>query len=198
MTLSRTIAYCCVLIAGGWWTSTAISQAVHDQSVGEESYPAAPRGKPDWRYRYYQGRWWYWLPSNAWAYHNGQRWVPYSRRVVRRPAEPLQANGNRIASNRRYTETDAMGRWPNINNGSGVTASPQPGGAKVGGGSLPPRGRWPRIDNGSGVDAAPEPGGAPPGPNTGLPPRGRWPRIDNGSGVDASPEPGGAAFTERP
>ena len=33
---------------------------------------------PDWRYRYYSGRWWYWLPSNQWAVWNGETWMPYA------------------------------------------------------------------------------------------------------------------------
>lgn len=30
-----------------------------------------------WRYRYHQGRWWYWRPSNSWAVYEQNRWVPY-------------------------------------------------------------------------------------------------------------------------
>jgi hypothetical protein len=116
---------------------------------------------------------------------------------VRRPSEPLQANGNAVASESRYQYTESTGRWPNINNGSGVDAAPTPGGAPVGRDDrLPDRGRWPRIDNGSGVNASPTPGGAPYKPNRNLPPSGRWPRGNNGSSANASPEPGGAAFID--
>lgn len=27
-----------------------------------------------WRYKYHNGRWWYWLPSNRWAVYDGDRW----------------------------------------------------------------------------------------------------------------------------
>lgn len=34
-------------------------------------------GNPSWRYRYYQGRWWYWRPSKSWAVYDQGRWVSY-------------------------------------------------------------------------------------------------------------------------
>lgn len=37
-----------------------------------------------WRYRYYQGRWWYWRPSNSWAVYDQDRWVPYQARAPAR------------------------------------------------------------------------------------------------------------------
>lgn len=189
MSVSRSIlrcfAFCAAMVA-------AVPTIAHCRSPVETDAPAAQRAKADWRYRYHRGRWWYWLPSNSWAYYNGNRWVAYE--TVRRANEP-QANGNPIGSNGRYQYTESTGRWPNSNNGSGVDAAPVPGGAPAGrSGSLPPHGRWPRGDNGSGVDAAPTPGGSPYKADRNLPPRGRWPRGDNGSGVDAAPEPGGAAF----
>lgn len=32
------------------------------------------RNREDWRYRWYNGRWWYWHPSNRWMYWSGNRW----------------------------------------------------------------------------------------------------------------------------
>jgi hypothetical protein len=29
---------------------------------------------PHWRYRYHNGRWWYWTPNNYWMYYGGGRW----------------------------------------------------------------------------------------------------------------------------
>ena len=36
------------------------------------------RSDANWRYRYFQGRWWYWLPSNGWSYWDGTRWLRYA------------------------------------------------------------------------------------------------------------------------
>lgn len=37
-----------------------------------------------WRYRYHQGRWWYWRPSNSWAVYEQNRWVSYQARGAAR------------------------------------------------------------------------------------------------------------------
>src|ERR1051325_7180905 len=36
-----------------------------------------PVRNDQWRYRYYRGRWWYWLPSQRWVIWTGYAWVPY-------------------------------------------------------------------------------------------------------------------------
>src|SRR5262245_7193575 len=45
----------------------------------------APRSAEDqtWRYRWHDGRWWYWLPSERWVYWDGSRWnePPAARRL---------------------------------------------------------------------------------------------------------------------
>ena len=37
-------------------------------------YSNAPNG----RYRWHNGHWWYWLPSNQWAFWNGASWIVYA------------------------------------------------------------------------------------------------------------------------
>jgi hypothetical protein len=32
------------------------------------------RQNDDWRYQYFNGRWWYWRPNNSWAFWNGSQW----------------------------------------------------------------------------------------------------------------------------
>jgi hypothetical protein len=51
----------------------------HVLSWGQVS-PIAPAGKPDnhWRYRLYNGRWWYWASDDSWSFFNGDTWVPYT------------------------------------------------------------------------------------------------------------------------
>lgn len=41
------------------------------------------QGGDKWRFRYYQGRWWYWMPSNEWSYWDGARWRNYAAAVER-------------------------------------------------------------------------------------------------------------------
>ncbi len=39
---------------------------------------SAPKySSPNWRYRWFEGRWWYWLPQNKWVYWSGSNWKPY-------------------------------------------------------------------------------------------------------------------------
>jgi hypothetical protein len=39
-----------------------------------------PTGRPEnaWRYRLYNGRWWYWSKDKTWEYFTGDVWVPYT------------------------------------------------------------------------------------------------------------------------
>jgi hypothetical protein len=38
----------------------------------------------NWRYRFYNGQWWYWMPANYWMYYSGNAWVPYNAVTYRR------------------------------------------------------------------------------------------------------------------
>ncbi|MHB1036195.1 MAG: hypothetical protein ACYC35_16000 [Pirellulales bacterium] len=41
--------------------------------------PVLPRvDDVSWRYRWYDGRWWYWQPSNRWVYWWNGQWVRYA------------------------------------------------------------------------------------------------------------------------
>ncbi len=46
--------------------------------------PAAKRDDQTWRYRWHDGRWWYWLPSERWVYWDGRGWIDYDRPAGRR------------------------------------------------------------------------------------------------------------------
>lgn len=43
-----------------------------------------PHGRPEnrWRYQFHRGTWWYRTAENAWAYWNGDLWVPYTDQPV--------------------------------------------------------------------------------------------------------------------
>jgi hypothetical protein len=34
-----------------------------------------PRGSDAWRYRYFNGRWWYWKPNRTWVYWQLGQWL---------------------------------------------------------------------------------------------------------------------------
>ena len=186
-------------IAGLWVVFTlacaparAIAQHVRDRaSTAKESSSATDKSKSiSWRYRYHNGRWWYWLPSNSWAVYDNGRWTAYDATAYRRSSRSIDRYQGV------WQESDDNLRWPRGENGSSPYASSKPGGAAFAPrdrGGLPPPGRWPRGNNGSNPYSSPEPGGAASRPNYNLPPLGRWPRINNGSDPYASPEPGGAA-----
>ena len=38
---------------------------------------AAYAPAPDWRYRFYRGEWWYWMPANFWMYFRNGNWITY-------------------------------------------------------------------------------------------------------------------------
>jgi hypothetical protein len=46
----------------------------------------APRDGQSWRYRFHDGRWWYWLPSERWVYWQDGRWIEYAPSAGREPA----------------------------------------------------------------------------------------------------------------
>jgi len=32
----------------------------------------------NWRYKFHNGHWWYWMPNNTWVFWNGSSWTAYS------------------------------------------------------------------------------------------------------------------------
>ena len=38
------------------------------------SQRASTHGDNGWRYRYFNGRWWYWQPNSTWAFWDGSQW----------------------------------------------------------------------------------------------------------------------------
>jgi len=46
--------------------------------TGTSSFkPVAFARAPDWRYRFYRGEWWYWMPANYWTYYRNGNWLTY-------------------------------------------------------------------------------------------------------------------------
>jgi len=153
MCLERKTIVAWVLCAAACWATAATAQTT---SRATKAGAVASKTAEDvkWRYKYHNGRWWYWLPTNSWAcYDNGnQRWIAYNANASRsRYSSGFRGSGQ--------SERDL--RWPNGNNGSSPYASPQPGGAARRHSAAPRNdGRWPNGNNGSSPYASPQPGGA--------------------------------------
>lgn len=74
----RLLSIFSVLVAILWAVQTAPGRA--EPPSGDRS-PAAiesgdgkSRAADAWRYKHFNGRWWYWLPSDRWAVYENDRW----------------------------------------------------------------------------------------------------------------------------
>jgi hypothetical protein len=65
-----------ILMACGAW-SVSPAWAAQPDNVKEDSAARADGGNRNdaWRFKFHQGRWWYWLPSNHWAVYENGRWL---------------------------------------------------------------------------------------------------------------------------
>jgi hypothetical protein len=54
----------------------ASAPAAGQQAPQAEAKPvdAKPVDTEGWRYRFHDGRWWYWLPTQQWVYWDGSKW----------------------------------------------------------------------------------------------------------------------------
>ena len=43
--------------------------------------PASSTRADAWRYRYWNGRWWFWQPTDSWLYWDRTRWQPFAPRL---------------------------------------------------------------------------------------------------------------------
>jgi hypothetical protein len=70
-----------LIVALGACQSSIIAAEKPQLAAGAKSSNAAPaRSEGDaWRYKYYEGRWWYWMPSNSWAWYDGRRWIAFEK-----------------------------------------------------------------------------------------------------------------------
>jgi len=94
-------------------------------------------GADRWRYKYYNGQWWYWVPSNRWMIYTDGHWVDYDRKTYRRPLAYDRGydryDGRRYSSgyrgeefrDRDYRDRDYRDRDNrNDDRGSGIYISP--------------------------------------------------------------------------
>lgn len=155
-----------VLSLTACWSAGSVAQELTNPSTSiVESAAAAPAAQGEvWRYKYHQGRWWYWLPSNSWVYWQNSQWVQhdadgYARTFATRDsARPYQSGYRGVE------ELTADRHWPYGANGSDTTASSQPGGAafhaRRSSASTTSGEYFPHGDNGSDTTASSQAGSA--------------------------------------
>jgi hypothetical protein len=56
----------------------------------ERGLPLGGQPENRWRYRYTNGRWWYWTRENRWSYFDGRQWIAAhgSSGLFARPVDP--------------------------------------------------------------------------------------------------------------
>jgi len=100
-----------VSLVGFAWAGSAWAQVVTPEppqpGIPADSAPAvvprdagAAASGEDWRFRWHQNRWWYWLPSEQWVYWDGDHWEDFSAPpqmpAVRAPASALIIPGSTV------------------------------------------------------------------------------------------------------
>jgi hypothetical protein len=72
--------------------------------------------KPDWHYRWHEGRWWYSMPDSKWVYWNGSTWVPFEQssrvRTVSEAKSASTDNGNAETTTAAKTAEPAYSSGP--------------------------------------------------------------------------------------
>ncbi len=66
------------------WNQNMKSQQTFD-SKKHPDFMSGSGTHDNWRYRWNNGRWWFWAPDNRWAWYDDGRWSYDNRYVVNRP-----------------------------------------------------------------------------------------------------------------
>jgi hypothetical protein len=45
---------------------------------GRQNQRGARNDPNDWRFSFYNGEWWYWMPNNSWMFYRDNKWSPYT------------------------------------------------------------------------------------------------------------------------
>ncbi len=53
----------------------------------------------DWRFRFHNNHWWYWMPNNSWSFYHGTQWFPYDAKTYSNYYPLTPANPNVAADN---------------------------------------------------------------------------------------------------
>ena len=70
--------------------NTAVGRTAPNVPAGPMAGPAADK----WRYRWYDGHWWYWTPQNRWMWYSDDgHWVAFDASPTTPPAAPQSGAG---------------------------------------------------------------------------------------------------------
>ena len=73
----KVIVTAIVMCFGVWSASAALAaepETVKSDATAKDGGDGASPNDT-WRFKFYQGRWWYWLPTNYWAVYENGRWL---------------------------------------------------------------------------------------------------------------------------
>jgi hypothetical protein len=84
----------------GLWTAAATAAEAKGPAVATVTPTVKPAAAENaWRYVYFNGQWWYWLPENRWVYWQNRRWNNYAPAAVaeNRATAPAPQSGLMLA-----------------------------------------------------------------------------------------------------
>jgi len=81
-----------ILLAARTDRSWAEPPSADPSPPAAEAGDGKSRAADAWRYRYHNGRWWYWLPSDRWAVYENDRWRLF------KPAVDISNEGQHAAT----------------------------------------------------------------------------------------------------
>jgi hypothetical protein len=77
--------------------------------------------KPDWHYRWHEGRWWYWMPqTSSWMVWNDASWIPYEKFAA---AETRTAGQLKVVANEQPAADNGAAQQAGIGESCPVTTS---------------------------------------------------------------------------
>ncbi len=95
--------------------------------------PAIGKLARDWRYVYFRGRHWYWLPNNTWDVWHNSGWVPYRRGMF---SKPYFGYGTQVRGYRALPP-DYQAGSPVASPGESASLAPSPADAEDGSAAKP-------------------------------------------------------------
>ena len=74
--------------------------AAKRKAASSEAHPKRPESVAAsdnrWRFKYHQGRWWYWMPDKQWVYWSTNRWLRLPQRTAAVQSVDVHAAGEKV------------------------------------------------------------------------------------------------------